>query len=364
MIKILLVGLSSVNGGIEKIMFDIYKNMDKSIYKFDFIAFNGTVFNQDFYIDNGSKVFPITKRSNNPFKHYTELKKFFKSVQYDYVWVNTSSSATIATQKYAKKYTNAKIITHSHGTTFEQSGGIIDKLNCLTDKFNRKKMIKLTDLFFACSTLAGVSLFGESKRNEIILVQNGIDLEKFSFDQNKRNSYREKHNINHFVVGYIGRLAIQKNPVRMIQIFAEVLKCNSDVTLLMAGDGPLRNRVEETIKKHNITSNVTMLGNIDNADEMLNACDVLVMPSLFEGLPIVAIEAQCSGVPVIFADTISKEAVLLNNSIRLSLEEKDEVWGKMILEAKSVDRNIAVDIVKEKGYDIVVVAEKLKAILV
>ncbi|MEG1509461.1 MAG: glycosyltransferase, partial [Clostridia bacterium] len=149
-----------------------------------------------------------------------------------------------------------------------------------------------------------------------------------------------------------------------IKIFEQVLKYNPNSFLLIAGDGPLMNDISKVINDSSFSNKIRLLGNIDNVSDMMNSCDVVVMPSLYEGLPIVAIEAQCNGLPVVFSNTISEEAVLSNNCARIGLEESDDCWAKLILEMKAENRSDAFNIVNDKGYNIEKVTKQLENIII
>lgn len=191
--------------------------------------------------------------------------------------------------------------------------------------------------FAACSKLAGDFLF---KNKEYIVINNAIDLKKFYFNQQIRDKIRLQENISNdtIVIGNIGRFAPQKNQLFLIEILKLVVEKNHKVKLLLIGSGPLEEEIVLKIKKYNLENNVIMKKNITNVNEYMQMMDIFVLPSLYEGLPVVGVEAQTTGVKCIFADTITTECKLMEETEYLSIDDA-KIWAEKCLEDIKIDRN-------------------------
>ena len=199
----------------------------------------------------------------------------------------------------------------------------------------------------ACSRAAGEMLYTRPFR---VLV-NGIDCERFSFTASVREQMRQKLGLQDcFVVGHIGRFSQQKNHTRLIHIFKAVLQQKPQARLLLCGQGENLERSQQEAEALGIAESVLFCGNVKRPEDYLQAMDVFVLPSLFEGLPIVGVEAQASGLPCIFADTITQEVKILPQTRFLSLSQSDEVWAECIIQMKSMERSLAGHRVESAGF--------------
>ncbi len=352
MTKILLYGISKIYGGIESIIYNLCKNMDES-FVFDVLCDYDTCAYYDFFQSRGGKLFSVTKRGDNPIRHSADVKNFFKkNKEYDYVWVNTASSSSIYVQKYAKKYTNAKIITHSHGVRIEGSG-INYKINMFLHKLHHKKMLELSDFKFACSLLAGEYLFGENVRFKVI--NNGIDTFANRFNIEERIKQREAFGLDNEVlaIGIVGRLTPVKNHRKAFDVFKNVVK-SEDSKLFVIGDGEMREELEALAHNEGLNDNIIFTGYRTDVNLIINAMDVIIMPSFHEGFPVVSVEAQCNGLECFFSDNITKEILITDQAHFLDINADSEYWAKEIIQNRvsKNDRENAYLKVKEKGYDI------------
>ena len=197
------------------------------------------------------------------------------------------------------------------------------------------------------------------------MIHNALHMEKFRFCEAVREEVRKELELEgKFVVGHVGRFEEQKNHLFLLEIFKEVAKMREEAVLLLIGDGELKNAVQEKAKEYGLEEKVRFLGIRQDVDRLWKAMDVFVLPSLFEGLPIVALEAQASGVYSIMADTITKEVKLTDRVEFLSLEEEKEKWRDAILSAeKSAQKETYNAVIKkqfcEAGYDIESAAQTL-----
>ena len=366
--KILVVGVSSIVGGIETFFHEVFKEKSK-VFDITFLCFDKPCAFADVYVSAGYKVDVMPSRRSNPAFFSRNVKKYLKSHNdFDYVWINTSSTSIYQFQLYSKKYTKAKVITHSHGTKFEKSGNwLIHVANMILDTVNYKKVVSNTDLFFCCSRAAGIALFGYKKASELCVIHNGIDCNKFAYNQDFRNDIRKEFSIDDgaLLVGVVGRLSLQKNPMKAIGIFKSVIEKRSDAKLLVVGAGDMLSKMQEEITALGLDGNVIIAGLRHDVNKIYSALDVLIMPSLFEGLPLTAVEAQCSGVHCVLSDTITKEVAITDLTSFLALDKADEKWAEIVLATtKKSERSQYSSLVKAKGYDSIGVKQTIESILV
>lgn len=258
----------------------------------------------------------------------------------------------------SKKNSVKNIIVHSHND------------GLMTIKYRLVKVVsdyilkKYANYFFACSERAAMWKFPrnviEGKKYKVI--KNGIDTEKFKFDTKIREEYREQLRIQKkFVLGHVGRFEEQKNHEFIINVFQEVLKINKNAVLILIGEGNLKERIENIAKEKKIQENIMFLGIRDDVNYILQAMDVFVFPSIFEGLGIAVIEAECSGLPVICSDKLPKEVEITDRVHKISLAKGAEKWADKILKVKDKsNREIYYKEINCNGYDIKEVANKME----
>ena len=335
MVKILIVGVSNRVGGIETFFHGLFKEKS-NLYNISFLTFSEKCAFEDEYLRNGYNVYHLPTRRSHPLKFSGSIKNFYKDHNdFDYIWVNTASMSMYELQYYGKKKTRAKIITHSHGIAIEKtSGALLYVLNNLLSKFNYRKVIKNTDLFFCCSQMAGLALFGKKYEKNLIVINNGIDTEKFRFNLAFRSEIRESLGINteSLVFAIVGRLSEVKNPFKAISVFEKLHKIHENSMLLIVGDGELMVDIKERIGSSGLEKNVKVLGLRQDVYKIMSAVDILLMPSMFEGFPLSAVEAQASGVMCMLSDTITKEVAVTDLVNFLSIKEDDEIWAKYIVQ--------------------------------
>lgn len=342
-------------GGLETLIMNIYRNINRDKVQFDFLVH----YQGDFFFDNeirnlGGKIYKLSIRDDNNFiKYLKDLRHFFyEHKEYSIVHGHMESLGRF----YLKEAKRNKIpirIAHSHNSSTEKTikGYVKSLLLKEYDKY-------ATDLF-ACSKQAGNYMF---KNKEFLVLNNAIDTEKFSFDQNIRNEVRKELDIkDKFVIGHIGRFCEQKNHKFIIEIFEKVLKRNKNSVLILVGSGELEDNIKELVKIKGIEDNVKFLGVRKDIPNIYMAMDCFLFPSLFEGLGIVAIEAQCSGLPVIASDVIPEEANVTDKFCKVSLNESVEKWADIVNAfSNNIVRNNESENVKEAGFDIKELTKKLE----
>lgn len=277
------------------------------------------------------------------------LKSFLKKNQYDVIHIHTGSVNAMTIAALASKLSKIKrIIVHSHCTGFMT-------LSYRISKFIGDIVIKrcATD-YCACSVEAAEWKFPKSViNNKLIVVNNGIDLNVFSFRNETRNDFRKKLGLQDgdLCIGHVGRFSTQKNHSFLLKVFGRLKSRKSNVKLLLVGDGELRKDIEFQIQKLNIAAEVIMVGEVSNVSDYMQAMDIFVFPSLWEGLGLVGVEAQATGLPVIASCEVPRTMDVTDTVMFLPLENMDE-WVDAILSARIQKRVSNADLIRAKGYDV------------
>ena len=293
-----------VGGGVEAVVMNYYRHIDKSKIQFDFICDEDSTNIPYEEIEKlGGKVILIPPYQKL-FRYHKELKRVLKEGNYKIVHshINTLSVFSLFAAKCAKVPVR---IAHSHSTTNKKE----KKKNLMKQVLKPFSKLFATD-YMCCSELAGRWLFGDKLYNEgkIYLLNNAIDLKKFEYNEKIREEVRKELNIDEktFVMGHIGRFVTVKNHELLIEIFNEIYRENENSILLLAGQGPLKEKIEQKVKEMKLDKVVKFLGQRNDANRLYQAMDVFVLPSLYEGLPVVGIEAQAAGLLCIFSDDMTK----------------------------------------------------------
>lgn len=335
MIRVLhILGTMDI-GGIESFIMNLYRNMDRTIVQFDFIVNSNS--KKDYYEEInrlGGNIYEVTPISKNIFKRFFELKKIFKSnLEYKIVHRHACSAIVFFDLLVAKLYKIKKVIVHSHSNMYKNRKLLNKILSPLVNLFADKKL--------ACSKTAAEWLFGSDKDVEIIY--NGIDIDKFTYDINIRNIIRNKLECDKkFIIGNVGRLSWQKNQSFILDIFEKYLKTNINAELWLIGDGDERESLSFKAKKLNIENNVKFFGNTNNINNLLQAMDLFLFPSIKEGLGISLIEAQINGLKCIISPEVPKEAIITDKIKVISLDRYD-LWINEISKednTRTIDTNI------------------------
>lgn len=345
MIKVLVVE-TTVFGydGITNVIINYYKYIDYNKIQMDLLTINPV--NEKFQnelIKNGNRNYVLPYRNRNPIKYISHLCSILKKGNYQIIHVH-GCSATMAVEMLAAKLAGVRVrICHSHNTRCDHA--MVDRL--LRPLFNR-----LCNVGFACGKEAGEWLF-QNKNFQIIT--NGINLDKFQFNKTIRKEFRDKYGLNDkFVIGHVGRFSEQKNHGKLIDIYKTYSKLYNDAILVLIGDGELQTHIKNRVKEEKL--NVLFVGVSDEVEKWLQAIDVIVFPSLFEGLPLGLIEAQAAGLPCILSNTVSPMTKITDFVEFLPLEENEKKWAEAIAKYRTYDRSREMPNSKrqiiEVGYDI------------
>ena len=361
MLKVLhILSTTSARFGDTSVVMNYFRNVDKSQVLFDFATYDTTNndLNNEILSLNGN-VYNFTKPGLLSVKKtINELHNIIKNGLYDIIHLHIPV-LQLFVKKAMRKTDSKKLIIHSH--SIKTSSGFISRIR---NRILLTALNKNVSARFACSKLAGKNLFGKNfslKKTDYIL-NNAIDLNKFKFDNDKYIEIRNKLNIssNTLAVCHLGRFSIEKNHMRLIDIFSELIKQNTNSKLFLIGDGPLKQQIIDYVNNNKLNKDVVFLGNRNDVHELLNAMDIYILPSLFEGVSVSLLEAQAVGLLCFASDSCSKDCEVSQNIERLSLELKNEDWANLILKKynQNWNRNTFKDIEKN-GYNIKTESEKL-----
>lgn len=301
-IKVLHFELSDRVGGIETFLFNVYRCIDRNKVQFDFITIADTPALGEELEGLGGRIYRVSEYKHI-FKYYKDIVKIVRKNDYDIIHIHKNSATNII-PIIAAKQCGKKVIVHAHNTLPS-----VGKIAYLTHMVNRNFMYKNCIMHLACSTEAGEWLYGNKK---FAVIHNGIDLLNYKYSEDYRNEIRQEFNIlkSDFVIGNVGRFENQKNQARLIEIFKYIHDKDEKAKLLIVGDGKNRKLLMDFVDQQDLGKWVIFAGIRKDVYKILSAIDCFVMPSLYEGLPIAAVEAQAAGCKIFLADTISKETEL------------------------------------------------------
>lgn len=343
-------------GGIESLIMNLYRNIDREKIQFHFAVHSKEKGHFDDEIKRlGGELYYFPLRRHEPIEFMKAWQSFWVENYNKYVafHFHTPTLANIYALKMAKKHGVRKIIVHAHNTHAQK--GKLQIIHDIVHKYHRNKISKYATKFYACSTPAAQWVFGEKNLNDIDveLFNNGVDLSKFSYDEKVREKYRRTFDVeNQIVIGHVGRFAHAKNHEFLIDIFYEINKLESNSVLFLVGEGELISKIKNRVNQYGLNNNVRFLGIREDISELLMSMDLFLFPSLYEGLPVTLIEAQASGISILASDKIAKEVKLVETLKFMDIEESPKTWANKCIELSRSKREKLDDDIKAAGYDI------------
>ncbi|WP_160725763.1 glycosyltransferase family 1 protein [Bacillus sp. USDA818B3_A] len=358
-IRVLRIMGPVISGGVDIITMNYYRALDKEKVQLDFI-FDGY---HETPIDNeieemGGKVFKVEPYTSSMWKSMKQVYRIIKENNYQIV--HSHMNALSVFPLFAAKLAGAKIrIASNHSTATK---GEVKKTIM---KYVLRPFAKVFPTHYAaCSKHAGYWLFGKKscESGKVTFIKNAIDLNKYNFSEDVRNAVRAELGIkNEFVIGHAGRFAYQKNHRFLVEIFEEVVKVYPNSVLLLAGEGPLRSEIESLVKEKGLNDNVKFLGVRRDMNKIMQALDVFMFPSFYEGLGNVITETQAVSTMSIVSEGIPDEVRFTEYVVGMNLSQTAKEWAEETLKYKDgyVRRNTKQDMQKN-GYDIELAAARLK----
>jgi glycosyltransferase involved in cell wall biosynthesis len=334
-------------GGAETLIMNLYRNIDRARVQYDFLTCAAGVFDAEIAALGGN-VHRIPYITQVGLSGYVkELEAFFARHRYGAVHSHMDKMSGLVLGA-AQRAGIPMRIAHSHNTRSEGSGAVR-----LVKWYAGRKIERSATHLLACSAAAAEWLY-KGRAKEAVVVNNGIDSEVFRFSPELRRSVRAQLGFtpDQHIIGHVGRFNHQKNHSFLLDIFAEIVKRRRDCALVLVGDGPLRAEIQAKAAKLKMEEQIKFLGIRADIPGLLQAFDVMVFPSLHEGLPVSLIEAQGSGLPCVLADTITREVDLGAGLVQFErLQSPPSLWAEKALQRRERAAGER-DYVREKGFDI------------
>lgn len=364
MIRVLHVLSSLDGGGVESLLYSYYKNMDRNKFRFDFAILDTKIGKmENLFVQLGTTIYRLPPKRNGLLKSIDALDQILKNNNYDIVHSHQNMNAIFA--MYVAKKNQIKVrIAHSHYGNIPHAQ-LLEKQSV---RFFLRPILKyLSTEWFACSNSAAVSLWGKKGSKSATILYNAIDLEAFAPDNKKSEEIRKILGLNgKKISGCVARLNAQKNLIFLLKIFKDVIVNNNDARLVIVGDGDQRLEIEKYISDNNLANYVILLGNRNDVAEIIKCFDIFVLPSAFEGLGIVYIESQASGIPTFASNKVPIDTKITNLIKYLPIDNTD-VWVENINNELNKIREGLIDC-KEKyveevriaHYDIVCESKRLE----
>lgn len=352
--KLLMINtVSTERNGITNVIFNLISAFDKNKIEIGYVAINNPDESiQKFLEDLGINLYILPRRISSSIKYIKRLANISKD--YDIVHVH-GNSATMSLEMIAAKLGHVPFrIAHSHSSSCVMKS---------IDKLFRPIFYKLCNGRLACGKKAGDWLY---RTRDYIVINNGIDTEKFRFNENKRAEIRERLNIkDNIVIGHVGNFDQVKNHPFIFEVFKELFSLNNKANLMLVGGGNKFDEYTQLTKDLGIYDKVIFTGNVNNPNDYMSVMDLIIMPSIFEGFPLTLVEEQANGLRCIVSDAITKEVNISGNVHFLSLNQSANEWAhyiNIVLSANNDRISLseeAIASINSSEYSIKIIAERL-----
>lgn len=345
-VRVLHVVTYMCRGGLETFIMNYYRKIDRSKVQFDFLVHREFEADYDCEIQKlGGRIYRLPRL--NPFSpvYLSKLDAFFtEHKEYKIVHSHLDCMAGIPL-KYAKKHGVPVRIAHSHSSNQTKDWKYLLKL------IFKRNIVRYATNLFACGRDAGQWMFAT---DNFQIIPNAIDSEKYVFDPIVRAEVRKELGIDEhsFVVGHVGRFAPPKNHAFLIDILSDVVLQRKDAVAILVGDGVLKVDIQQMVDARGLSENVIFTGVRADVHRLLQAMDVFVFPSVYEGLPVSLVEAQAAGLPCLISDKVPLECKKTDLVTQLPLEAGTQVWAKTVIETQSVPRANTLHAIRDSGFDI------------
>ena len=364
MIKVLQIGMTRNLGGLETYLMQQFRHLDRTRVTYDFVNITSEyeIAFADEIREGGSKIFGVISRHRNPLKHYCQWLKLLWSTrgQYHAIVLNSNGLSYVFPLFAAMFFGIGIRIMHSHNAGFEYEIGAARRLLIA---FNEILLTLSATHLFACSTKAGQWMFGANKKFTVI--NNAIDCKRFRYSPTIRADVRRKLGLeNNFVLGHVGRFTYQKNHAFLLDAFIAVADVHPDAVLLLIGDAvedtKFYDEAQRKVAANRLTGRVKFLGVRSDVSDLMQAMDCFLLPSHFEGLGIVAVEAQAVGLPCLVSDAVPRAVNIVRELVTFLPLSSISDWIHAIDAARNITRRDTHDKIADAGYDIEREIEKLE----
>jgi len=360
MIRVLHSVSNMDRAGIETMLMNYYRHIDRTKVQFDFLCNKSKPGAYDEEIKSmGGRIFhtPGLNPAKYP-KYLKYMKKLFEKYP-DYKIVEAHNGALGVYALHAAKVNNIPVrIFHAHGASITKDWKLPIKLVC------KARLSANMNKHYTCGIEAAKCYFGKKAvaKGDYEFIPNAIETERFLFNSEVREKIREQYHLqDKHILGHVGRFMKQKNHTFLLDVFKELTAMDNSACLVCLGDGELLETMKQKAQTLGIGDKVLFPGNVGNVNEWYQAFDCFILPSVWEGLPVVGVESQAADLPCIFSDSITKEIDLSDRNKFLSLHLSKQQWAKCIQEQFRVsERRNNSELIKNRGYDIIEEAVKLE----
>ena len=360
MIRVLQIIDHMESGGIQAFVMNVYRHINREEIQFDFLLHHQGKHSYYHEIEElGGRIYYVEPRSKGLLVNRRSLKDFFSThPEYKVIHMHESSLSYLVPLEVAAKFKVPIRIFHSHSSSILGS-----KLHHFLHWWHKREIGRVANRYLACGELALKWMYGNTSiENRAQIVYNGICLSDYQFDNVVRSEVRKELGIeNELVIVHTGRFDKVKNHYFLIDIAKALSMTGVKYKLLLIGNGSMFDNVKIYAKEKEVDNSVYFLGVRNDVNRLLSAADIFVLPSFYEGFPVVAIEAMAAGLPVIMSDTISSEVAIKDNVVLKSLSAGAEIWASDILELAD-KRIVNNSVLYDRGFDIANTVEKLRKI--
>lgn len=345
-IRVLHIVTYMGRGGLETMIMNYYRHIDREKVQFDFLVHRDFEADYDAEIEKlGGKIYRLPRLNPYNKEYLSKLNNFFlEHKEYAIVHSHLDCMAGMPL-KYAEKSGVPVRIAHAHSSSQTKDKKYLLKL------LYKKSISRYANYKFACADAAGKWMFGGAPFK---VLNNAIDTREYIFNERTSKEVKCEFGIleDALVIGHVGRFGPPKNHVFIVEIFAEILKKRPDAVLLLVGEGELRPAIQNQVEKIGIKDHVIFAGLRTDVARMLQAMNVFLFPSIYEGLPVSVIEAQAAGLPCLISDKVPLECKKTNLVQQVPLNESAKTWSELVLKAaNTVKRDTSAEI-RKAGFDI------------
>lgn len=367
--RVLVTGAANIGkAGVATIVYKWGQQFDSNKIVYDYLMQSGLPDKkyQDAIREKGGIIYTLNEKKRSMIGIIKWVQEVIETHNYKVLHINSDSAYIAAAYIFAAKRAGIEhIYVHSHCTQIDDNNKIKRFIKTTIHRICKLYVIRNTDMFLACSKLAGEWMFGKKNTNskKYKTIFNGVEVEQYLFDQDVRADYRNELGFaDKFVIGNVGRLSFQKNQEHLIEIFSKYYMRNKNSLLVIVGEGELKELLKVKVKQLKIENAVVFLGLRNDVPKLLSSFDIMVMPSRFEGLPVTMVEAQMNDLPCVVASTISKEANF-SNIVRYVDMDDMERWEEAIDSFTTYERTGHKELRINSPFNIVYAAKELADIL-
>ena len=328
------------SGGIDKYLLNFLENVNSANVRVDFLT-NEIDGELEAYLKRyGSSIFAIANL-RHPYAQYRQVREILDKGNYDIVYLNISTAIDCIAAWAARRKKVPRILLHSHSSGNDCESTVKRRIFNTIHYICRLFLYRAGTEYYGCSEKAGLWMFPEKivRSKDFHTIFNAVNLEKFAYDPFVREEVRKELKLeNKFVVGHAGNFVYQKNHYFLIDVFEALKKSCPQAVLVLAGTGERFETVKKILHEKELEDSVRLLGCRSDMERLMQGMDFFLLPSYFEGLPTVAVEAQASGLPCLMSDTITREAKITENCWFLSLKDHPDKWSDFVLEHRNGDR--------------------------